>query len=80
MLLSNDLLYLAETLKDVYLIKISTHEKISKYLAYPGLLSSMFKFNNNIILIIGNIEVKKEKNMENILMSLAFIKIIYLYI
>ena len=60
-LLSNDMLCIAETLKDVYLIKISTHEKISKYLTYPGLLSSMFKLDNNIILIIGNIEVKKEK-------------------
>ena len=60
-LLSNDLLCFAETLKDIYLIKISTHEKISKYLSYPWKLSSMFKLDNNIILIIGDIEVKKEK-------------------
>ena len=55
------LLCLAGTLKDVYLIKNFTHEKISKYLTYPGLLSSIFKLDNNIILIIGNIEVTKEK-------------------
>lgn len=59
-LLSNDLLFLAESLKNVYLIKISTHEKISKYLTYPGKLSSMIKLDNNVIFIIGSIEVKEE--------------------
>ena len=60
-LLSNDLLFLAETLKNAYVIKISTHEKISKYLTYEGQLSLISKLDNNVIFIIGRIEVKKEE-------------------
>ena len=60
-LLSNDLLFFAESLKNVYVIKISTHEKISKYLTYEGQLSLITKLDNNVIFIIGRIEVKKEE-------------------
>ena len=60
-LLSNDLLFFTESLKNVYVIKISTHEKISKYLTYEGQLSLITKLDNNVIFIIGRIEVKKEQ-------------------